>query len=1736
MIVPSALVRTVRTSVVIGVVAALLVGCTGHSSDRATSAPSPTEPSVTGAPPPSSAAPVRRHIDPPCPDFIIVPCLRQAATVAVPVSGTDLALVWASDRPELETQVGGLPWTLDVLHRYDPAEGRLVLGTGTVRHVAGVAVGAELAVPALDASQLYVFDKSGRHLRTLDLLTGVVVQRFDWDGGLLAAVVEPGGTTRFHRDSSGAVTALVTSDGYRTVLDVVGGALIAVRDSVGGITSIGYDTSGLVVAVTDPSGAQTALSYGGDGTLASIRSPEGGTTKYSRTESGEGFTLTTASPAGRVTRQQVRTDGGRQIRTVTDPSGATTTSVSEGSHREVTYPDGTSVRFDLADDPRWGLAAPLVSGRVERPGGARSDFAQERRYPSTQPTTADSDAELTWISGAGTWRLRHTAEDRTTTVTDPAGLVESVVYGADGLLASGSRGGVPLRYTWSDGTLTAVTVGSGAQQRSWTHSTDPKARTITSIDPLGRTTVERYDGLGKDVAVTAPDGATATITRDSNSNVIAVSSAGRDSTQLIRTPDARLAAVIPPGGNGQLEFTGYSYDADGLLSTTADAGGGTVEIERDAGGRVSAIHSGEQLWRLDYDQAGRLASIAGLGTELARTFTGGLLTAERWTGPTTMAVDRTLDAVGRITEVGTAVGKVAYRYDEGGRLVQAGDLTVQYDASGRVSREQLGSLTRSYGRNAFGELESVRVEAAGAPVWEMTLTRDTLGRITTQRTTAGGNASTRAFTYDKAGRLATVDQDGAVTEYSYDLAGNLTSQSSAGNTVRTTYNGRDQVITSGKAGYTYDGSGRLIAAGAARYSYDSLGHLIEATTAGGKHVTYQVDGFGRRVGKAVDGKQVQGLAYVGDLPVAEFDGSGVQVSQFVYALAEVPAYVVKGGRQLLLLTDQVGTPQALVDAGSGAVTEVGDTDVWGRKGRQAVSLPIGFAGGLADGDTGLVHFGAREYDPATTRWTSRDPELADGGDPNLYRYVDADPVNRVDRQGRDGEDAVNVACKGHFCVDYRGVPKVRTDTGPSKPQDPLDGLKDDVIPDPSVTVCVGPACAKVSKDGAEAAPGGASGVSLGLPVPADFVRRQYERSAERARQAAEQLELPDSGGKGSTDPCATSPGLCAPAKSTGDPHLTTADGLPYDLQAVGEFTLLASDSGDLRIQSRQEPIPRTPLTWNTAVAMNVAGDRIGFYGNYEEGKEHQLLVRINGKPALDAVGSSGASIDPTMADIALPHGGLVRSGRGVFYVVWPDGTTVGVTSLIRYGVHLTVSLAESRKGTVTGLLGPFTGERADYVQRADGSKVPGSKLQGSDIVQRELGDSWRITQAESLFEYDKGKSTASYTDRGFPANAPKIEVPAAVSSAAEVVCRRAGIREADLPGCIIDVAATGDAGFAAALHGVYASIAGAAALAASTATAGSGTEQPAGSAGSIVPGQTVRGTVAGGSTVQYAITIAEPTVGFFAGADNCGDSNTSWIVYDSANQNLTSSEPICNDLGRVVFPAAGTYRLEISNRPGGQASSYELSWLPSRTDRLLALRAGQATNGTIDMPGAQDVYTIDAPAGSVVFVATDSECIGGDMQWSLLEPNDGKTLRNEPICINLGRHELTTGGTYRIQVRGGRATGDYRIAWYLSRPDKTADLPLGRPATGSIDRPGARDIWTFATNSAGTFRLSTGAGCTSRVATWQVQRDDGTIVASRGDVCGDLAPVTLDAAGRYRLVISGDGVTTGRYEVLGLVE
>jgi RHS repeat-associated protein len=111
--------------------------------------------------------------------------------------------------------------------------------------------------------------------------------------------------------------------------------------------------------------------------------------------------------------------------------------------------------------------------------------------------------------------------------------------------------------------------------------------------------------------------------------------------------------------------------------------------------------------------------------------------------------------------------------------------------------------------------------------------------------------------------------------------------------------------------------------------------------------------------------------------------------------------MIRGGVTYRIISDHLGSPRLVVDVATGNVAQRIDYDEFGvvTSDTNPGFQPFGFAGGLYDKDTGLVRFGARDYDAQTGRWTTKDPIQFAGGDTNLYGYVVNDPVNFIDTEG-----------------------------------------------------------------------------------------------------------------------------------------------------------------------------------------------------------------------------------------------------------------------------------------------------------------------------------------------------------------------------------------------------------------------------------------------------------------------------------------------------------------------------------------------------------------------------------------------------------------------------------------------------------------------------------------------------------------------------------------------------------------
>jgi RHS repeat-associated protein len=266
------------------------------------------------------------------------------------------------------------------------------------------------------------------------------------------------------------------------------------------------------------------------------------------------------------------------------------------------------------------------------------------------------------------------------------------------------------------------------------------------------------------------------------------------------------------------------------------------------------------------------------------------------------------------------------------------------------------------------------------------------------------------YFYDEVGRLTQVDEGGVPVEaYSYDANGNrLTSTNSAG-TFAATYDDQDRIETYGTVEYSFTLNGELLnktdttTNESTDFVYDAMGNLREVTLPNGDVIEYLVDGQGRRVGKLYNGVLERAWLWRGQLqPVAELDGAGNVVARFVYAEGvNVPELMATSTSAYRFVKDHLGSVREVVDVATNAVVQQLEYDAWGRvlADTSPGFQPFGFAGGLHDPDTGVVRFGARDYDAESGRWVAKDPIGFDGGI-NHYEYAASAPTSFADPTGK----------------------------------------------------------------------------------------------------------------------------------------------------------------------------------------------------------------------------------------------------------------------------------------------------------------------------------------------------------------------------------------------------------------------------------------------------------------------------------------------------------------------------------------------------------------------------------------------------------------------------------------------------------------------------------------------------------------------------------------------------------------
>jgi RHS repeat-associated protein len=545
---------------------------------------------------------------------------------------------------------------------------------------------------------------------------------------------------------------------------------------------------------------------------------------------------------------------------------------------------------------------------------------------------------------------------------------------------------------------------------------------LTSVtDPLARQHRFTNDVIGRQTQAIAPSGDTVDFLYDKNSNLTGIHPFGKDWHQLVYNIVDLFSVYQPPAVGAASSAKSYIYNTSRDLQKVTRPDGKEIVYGYDASkARLTSVGMGAQGIGFAYqDFAGNITRFNNLenGAVTQISYVGDR--PSNWNESQlrmpnnvqlTSFVDFTWDIYGNIASIAhtTTSGvrnTVAYTYDVDDLMLTAGAMQITRAATDSfVKGTTLGNVTDAYTYSNYGELASYQ-----SPVYSYTLQRDALGRIVQKVENSAEGAVTFGYTYDANDRLSVVSKNGVPTsQYSYDGNGNRVSKVEGGQTISATFDSQDRVVQSGSVQYQFNAEGELQqktdGTKITKYDYGLFGQLRSVQLPSGSTITYDINGLGLRIGKRVDGVFKTFYQWQsGTQLAAEVGPSGVVQARFVYGVqGHSPDYMIKNGVSYRFIKDHLGSIRVVVNTNDGSIVQKFDYDEWGKvlTDTNPGFQPFGYAGGLYDGDTGLVRFGARDYDADTGRWTNKDPLIFDGGQSNLYAYAESEPINRIDPDGR----------------------------------------------------------------------------------------------------------------------------------------------------------------------------------------------------------------------------------------------------------------------------------------------------------------------------------------------------------------------------------------------------------------------------------------------------------------------------------------------------------------------------------------------------------------------------------------------------------------------------------------------------------------------------------------------------------------------------------------------------------------
>jgi RHS repeat-associated protein len=374
----------------------------------------------------------------------------------------------------------------------------------------------------------------------------------------------------------------------------------------------------------------------------------------------------------------------------------------------------------------------------------------------------------------------------------------------------------------------------------------------------------------------------------------------------------------------------------------------------------------------------------------------------------------TYDPVGNVTRLGDGAQQTIFFDNQ----IVTPNADYTYDAVYRLiaaaGREHIGqTATEAIGWSDLARV-AIPLPSDGQAMrnYTQTFAYDPVGNIEELKHSASGGGFTRAYAYDepnvppKNNQLTSTTVGATREPYTYDANGNVASMPHLS---LMSWDWRDQLAAT---------ASQVVNEGTPQTTYYRY-------SAGGQRIRKVTDGQG--------GTRVSQRVYLGAYEIyREYAPAGeVTLERETLHISDGPSRIClletttveKGVTSTVATTpstltryqlaNQLGSATLELDESAAIVSyeeyyPYGSTSLQSGRSVAEVSLKrYRYTGKERDGESGFSYHGARYYAPWLGRWTSADPAgLVDG--PNLYRYVQGNPIRLTDPTGTQGTPEIEL--------------------------------------------------------------------------------------------------------------------------------------------------------------------------------------------------------------------------------------------------------------------------------------------------------------------------------------------------------------------------------------------------------------------------------------------------------------------------------------------------------------------------------------------------------------------------------------------------------------------------------------------------------------------------------------------------------------------------------------------------------